>query len=286
MQTAAMTRSWYTVDRFTDIFGVDLRTLALFRVLLGGYLIVDLCLRSRDLVAHYTDFGVMPRDVAIGYISPSNLSLHLINGTATFQAILFVIAGVFAFLMMIGWRTRLVTIASWFLLVSLQNRNSVILSGEDNLALVLTFWAMFLPLGARYSVDAALDRDADKAPAPNAYFSFAAMALLVQGMSMYFFSALLKSDPKWMPEGLAVYYALQLDYFITPFALWFRQFEPLMHWLTYYVWMLELVGPVLMFSPVLHRAATHHRHVPVHHHASRVPDVPQHRRASRSSRSS
>ena len=234
-----------------EVFGVDLRTLALFRVLLGVYLVADICLRSRDLSAHYTDFGVMPRDVAMSMLSPSSFSIHLMNGSATFQAGLFLLAGFVAVMLIIGWRTRLATILSWVLLLSLQNRNTAILSGEDNLALLLLFWAMFLPIGARYSFDAALDDNSGKAD--DGYFSIGTAALLLQGMSMYFFSALLKSDPIWIPDGTAVYYALQLDYFATPFALWFRQFEGLMQGLTFYVWTLELVGPVLIFSPILHR---------------------------------
>lgn len=234
-----------------EVFGMDLRTLALFRILLGLYLLLDLALRARDLAAHYTDFGIMPRDVAISYLSPASFSLHLMNGSLAFQAALFLVAGGFALMLVLGWRSRLAVVASWLLLLSLQNRNTTILSGEDNLALLMLFWAMFLPLGARFSVDAALDPAADRRS--DAYFSVATLALLVQGMSMYFFSALLKSDPVWMPEGTAVYYALNLDYFATRFALWFRQFEPLLTGLTYYVWILELVGPLLIFSPLLHR---------------------------------
>ena len=234
-----------------EIFGIDLRTLALFRVLLGLYLLADLCLRSRDLSAHYTDFGVMPRDVAISLLSPSSFSIHLINGSLAFQAGLFLLAGACAVMLIIGWRTRLVTILSWALLLSLQNRNTMILSGEDNLALLLLFWAMFLPLGARYSMDAALDDESDRRS--NNYVSLGTTALLLQGMSMYFFAALLKSHEIWIPEGTAVYYALQLDYMATPFALWFRQFEGVLQGLTYYVWVLELIGPILIFSPILHR---------------------------------
>ena len=234
-----------------EVFGVDLRTLALFRVLMGVYLVADIYLRSRDLSAHYTDFGVMPRDVAMSMLSPSSFSVHLMNGSTAFQACLFLVAGVFAVMLTIGWRTRLATFLCWFLLLSLQNRNTVILSGEDNLALLLLFWAMFLPIGARYSVDAALDDGTRRVD--NAYVSIGTAALLLQGMSMYFFSALLKSDPIWIPDGTAVYYALQLDYFATPFALWFRQFEGLMQGLTYYVWILELIGPILIFSPILQR---------------------------------
>lgn len=55
-----------------EIFAIDLRTLALSRVLLGGFLILDLALRARDITAHYTDFGVMPRGVLIPYLSPGS----------------------------------------------------------------------------------------------------------------------------------------------------------------------------------------------------------------------
>jgi hypothetical protein len=234
-----------------DIFGIDLRTLALFRVLLGGYLILDLILRARDITAHYTDFGVMPRGVLVPYLSPGSFSVHMLNGTAAFQVALFVLAGFFALMLIAGWQTRLATFASWVLLLSLQNRNTQILSGEDNLVMLLTFWALFLPLGARYSIDAALDKT--NAAVPNAYLSVATFALLIQCMSVYFFSALLKSDAMWIPDGTAVYYALHLDYLVTPFGLWFRQFESLLPGLTYAVWGLELIGPILIFSPLLHR---------------------------------
>ncbi len=233
------------------IFGIDLRTLALFRVLLSLWILIDLFMRTRDLVAHYTDAGVMPRSVQIEHLYATTWSFHLANGSAWFQALLFIVAGLAALALMLGWRTRLMTVISWALLLSLQNRNTFILSGEDNLALMLLFWAMFLPLGARYSIDAALSRR--PVFTGNTYCTIATAALLLQGMSMYFFSALLKTHPIWTQDGTAVYYALQLDYLVTPFALWFRQFEGLLTGLTFYVYLLELVGPILIFSPLFHR---------------------------------
>lgn len=234
-----------------EVFGVDLRTLALFRVGLASVILADLCLRAADLEAHYTDFGILPRSVLPNFLHPDSVTLHAMGGSVWSQALLFLIAGLFAVQLLIGYRTRLAAVLCWVFLVSLQHRNSMILSGQDNLLVVLSFWSMFLPLGARYSVDAATNNGE---PAPNAYFSVATMALLIQGMSMYFFSALLKSDPRWIPDGLAVHYALQLDYFATPFAHWFRQFSELLKGLTYYVWTLELVGPFLIFSPIFHRS--------------------------------
>ncbi|MEP1090437.1 MAG: HTTM domain-containing protein [Rhizobiaceae bacterium] len=235
------------------IFSIDLRTLALFRILLGIYLLLNVLSRAQDLVAHYTDFGVLPRHIQIGLLADGSWSLHMFNGTATAQALLFLLAGLAAIGLTLGWRTGLMTLISWALLLSVQNRNIFILSGEDNLALLLTFWALFLPIGARYSIDFALSRQHGSDPTSNSYWSWATVALLLQGMSMYFFSALLKSDPIWIPDGQAVYYALNLDYMATSFALWFRQFQTLMQGLTYYVWVLELVGPILIFSPIFHR---------------------------------
>ncbi|WP_346899894.1 HTTM domain-containing protein [uncultured Roseibium sp.] len=246
-----MHRRWIEWTPARTLFGIDLRTLALFRVLLGFYVLFDLILRARDLTAHYTDQGIMPRAVQIDQLNSGSWSLHLAGGAAFFQSLLFVLAALAAIGLTLGWRTRLMTALSWGLLLSIQNRNTFILSGEDNLALLLMFWAMFLPLGARYSLDAALSRTRDYPD--NAYFSVATVALLVQGMSMYFFSALLKTHPIWVPDGNAVYYALQLDYLVTPFSLWFRQFQDAMTGLTYYVYVLELIGPFLIFSPIFHR---------------------------------
>ncbi|MBT5454975.1 MAG: DUF393 domain-containing protein [Rhodospirillaceae bacterium] len=234
-----------------DIFGIDLRTLALFRVGLAFLLLIDLALRARDLTAHYTDLGILPRSMAVEFLSSGAFSLHLLNGTVWFQAGLFILAAFVAAMLLVGFRTRLVTIVSWVLLLSLQNRNPQILSSADNLILLLTFWAMFLPLGGRFSIDAALDRRSP--PVPNAYYSMASIALLIQGMSLYFFGALLKSDAQWIPDGTAVYYALQLDYRVTSFALWLREFPSLLQGLTYAVWALELTGPLIIFSPVFHR---------------------------------
>jgi len=236
---------------FREIFGIDLRTLALFRIGLAALLLSDLGLRARDLTAHYTDFGIFPRDSLVGYLHPASFSLHLLNGTVWYQVALFLLAAAAALLLLVGYRTRLALVVSWLLLVSVQNRNPMILSGEDNLIVLLAFWGMFLPLGARYSIDAALNKS--EPAKSNAYASVATFALLIQGMSMYFFSALLKSDQQWIPDGTAVYYALQLDYLATPFALWFRQFEGLLHGLTYYVWAVELIGPFLIFCPLFHR---------------------------------
>lgn len=238
------------ISRFKSVFGCDLRTLALFRVCLGGVIIADLILRARDLTAHYSDQGIMPRAELLGPLQGWRPSLHLATGSAWGEGILFLIAGLFALAMVVGYRTRLAALVSWLFLISLQARNPILVQGGDDLLRMLLFWSMFLPLGARFSVDGALDPTL--AERPNAYFSVATLALEIQCMSVYFFGALLKTSPVWIPDGTAVSYALHLDYLATPFAVWFRDFSVLTQGLTYFVWHLQLIGSVLMFSPLFH----------------------------------
>jgi hypothetical protein len=235
---------------FATLFGIDLRTLALYRVCLALIIITDLVARARDLTAHYSDAGVLPRAALLGEIGQWSPSLHLISGSPRIEALLFVLAGVVALALLVGYRTRAATLLSWLLLLSLQARNPAIMQGGDMLLYLLLFWGMFLPLDARFSVDAALNEDAQRAP--NAFFSMATTALLVQAMCVYTFGALLKTSPVWIPDGTAVYYALNLDYLVTPIGAWLREFPSLLTYLTYFVWSLELLSPVLMFSPIAH----------------------------------
>ena len=117
-------------------------------------LLVDLADRARLLVANYTDAGAHPRAAALTYYQHGLPSLHLMAGSARAQIALFVLAGVAAALLAVGWRTRIATFVSWFLLGSLHARNELVLDGGDHLLRYLLFWCLFLPLGARWSLDA------------------------------------------------------------------------------------------------------------------------------------
>ena len=70
-------------------------------------------------------------------------------GSAAFETIPFLVAGLFAGLLLVGYRTGLATCVSWFMLLSVQARNPIILQGGDVLLRLLLFWGIFLPLGER-----------------------------------------------------------------------------------------------------------------------------------------
>jgi uncharacterized membrane protein YphA (DoxX/SURF4 family)/predicted DCC family thiol-disulfide oxidoreductase YuxK len=234
--------------RLAELFGIDLRSLALFRFTLRLVLFIVLLRDFADLRAFYADPGVMPRAWAIEFDSVNRLSLYFLNGQTWFVAALLTIQSVFALMFMLGWRTRLAAIVSFFMWASLINRNTLVLIGGDLLMCCLLFWAMFLPLGARYSVDAATA--SNPPPADNRHLSWASLGMLLQVVSVYFFSALLKTGVEWRPEYTGVYYALSLDRYATPLGQWLLNFPELLRGLSFFVWWLELLGPLLIFVPV------------------------------------
>lgn len=245
------------LDRLKTIFSIDLRSLALFRVGLAVLIIADLISRARDLSAFYTDGGVLSRAESIANSHFLQVSLYWISGNQWIVGGLFVLAGLVALLLGLGYRTRLMAILSWMLLLSLQNRNPFFLAGSDNLLLVLSFWAMFLPIHARWSIDAALSKnmqtDCNHPPLlDNKYFSIVSVAALLQVAYLYFFTAILKTGDPWRVTMDAAYYAVHLDQFATVFGLWIRELPILLTIGTYFVWWLEILMPFLVFSPVYH----------------------------------
>ena len=233
-----------------DAYSLDLRSLALFRMALGVMILIDLAMRAVDLNVFYTDWGVLPRGAYLDrFANPLRFSIHLMSGVWQFEAALFLIAAIFALALILGVRTRLVTIVSWFLLVSLEMRNPAILQGGDVYFRLLLFWAMFLPLGALYSVDSALNTSTEP-PQQNRFFSWAGVVLLLQVAFVYAFSVAMKSGKEWHSEHSAVYYALSIEQMSTPVGRFLLHFPKLLPVLTRMALIGEGVVPALLLCPV------------------------------------
>ena len=66
--------------RGAELFGIDLRSLALFRVGLASMLIYYVLNRVPDIGAFYTDWGILPRGFLVQFDGWSRLSLYFVNG--------------------------------------------------------------------------------------------------------------------------------------------------------------------------------------------------------------
>lgn len=228
-------------------FTVDLRALSLLRIGLGALLLIDLYTRATDLEAHYANSGTLPLPVLFEHAwNPFFFSFHTSSGLWQIQALYFALAAIFALSLLLGFKTRLATILSWAFLVSIQNRNPMILQGGDDLVRMLLFWGIFLPWGSHYSLDS---RQKDLQESKTTYFSAATVALVLQIFLVYFCTALLKYAPEWRLEGTAIYYALSLDQILLPGGKLLYPFYEQLKYMTFGVYYTELLLPFLLLVP-------------------------------------
>ena len=236
------------LDSASEILGIDYRSLALLRVVLAIIVIIDLCMRATDLTAHYTDSGVLSRFDYVNAISNKFfISFHLANGTETFQIILFGMHFILGCLLFLGYRTRIVTILIFAFTVSLHARNPLILNGGDDILRLLLFWSIFLPIGANWSVDSAMNTL--KRPTDNYHFSVASVGLILQVLIVYWFTFLFKNHPVWMNDYSAVHYILNAEIFVSSLGLILATKQSILPFLTASSLWLELIGPFLVFIP-------------------------------------
>ncbi len=226
-------------------FSLDSRSLALFRVAVALILLVDfLFTRLPYFRLFYTNKGLLPmRDLLRqSTFWAETSSLNFISSSAVYQLALCVLALIFFFALITGYKTKWALLGSWILLASFQSRNFLILNSGDTLLGLLMFWALCLPLGKHFSVESALSGENNK---PFSVFSFNSVFFIFQILLVYFFTYLMKTDPVWK-TGQAVYYALMLDNFRTSYGDILLRYPDVMRILsliTYYV--VENLAPFL-----------------------------------------
>lgn len=229
-----------------EIFTIDLRSLALVRIGAGALLFLDIISRLPDVRVFYGDGGVFPSALLHTlWTGEWAWSLHLIAGGPSYLVYaLFILQGIAALSLLVGYRTRLATILSWLLLVSLHNANPFILQGGDFWLRATLFVGMFLPWSAAFSFDART-----KTPESFRLFSGWSVAYLLQVGLFYFFAALYKSGAEWVSEGSAVYYALSIDQYATPLAHFLLRFPEFLTGMTFTIVIVQHVMLFLLFSP-------------------------------------
>lgn len=219
------------------------------RMCVAIVLMLDLLIRVTDLEAFYTNRGAVPLTMIYGHAwNEYYFSFHAMSGSWVFQLLLFSLAFFSAVMLFIGYRTGLFTFLSWLLLLSLHNRNVLILQGGDDLLRMTLFWAMFLPWGACYSCDRVLDH---KPLQQTLIRTPATLAYLLQICYVYTGSALLKG-PEWHTDCTALYYVYSLDQITYAPTDWLYRHPVLLKALTRLAYYFELLVPLFFFAPFKH----------------------------------
>jgi hypothetical protein len=229
------------------MFGADLRSLAVFRIVLGTLVLMDLAGRINDATVLYSDSGLMTRTMAESASSQWRWSLMFANGSEIFTYLFFLATAAVALSVILGYKTRVAMILLWAMVMSIHVRNPFATYGADSLMRVLLFWAMLLPLGSVWSLDRRLNPD--PRPVSTTFVSMATVGLFLQIAFMYWFTLLLKSGDEWRSSFSAVWWALGAGQVTSPFGGWLHQFPGVLQGFTILTVIAEALMPLLLFLP-------------------------------------
>jgi hypothetical protein len=123
----------------------------------------------------------------------------------------------------------------------------MVLNGGDILFRLLLLWGIFLPLGARWSLDARL-RAGDATDGRSWVASVATAGLLVQVLFVYLTNAVHKAAGDAWVNGDAVAYVLSLDQFTILLGDTLAEYHLLLRVLTHAWFVLLLAAPLLVVT--------------------------------------
>ena len=186
---------------------IDTRSLAVFRISVALLVIADILLRSRNFSFYYTDGGVVSQAAAIERTADSAISVYYLTSDPTIIAALFVLQALIALQLLVGYKTRIAVILTFIGVISLDHHNPFVTSYADVLFRLLLFWAIFLPLGERWSIDAVHRKRLTR----KQVVSVASAGILLQIVYMYFRNWYHKSGNELWTGGEATPLIMGLD---------------------------------------------------------------------------
>ncbi len=174
----------------------------------------------------------------------SKFSLFHLRADPPFVHAVFALACASVAAMILGVRTRLATLASWFLVNSIYSYSPIFYSGGDTVIRCFLFLGLLTRWGEAYSLDAWRRRKkeilagARQIPALRQIPAWPLRLMMLQLAIIYCATGALKSGLMWL-DGTALYYALSLDHFYRhPFQIRVATFLqmigvlPLATWIT------------------------------------------------------
>jgi hypothetical protein len=231
---------------FRRSFTLDTRSLAAFRIGIGLLLAADCLLRTRDFRLMFGTDGIFPPDTIRAFHgTPARWSLALLDDAAWCGGGVLAAEGLAGLLMIVGWHTRAATVVGWVAVLSVIRRTAPATNSGDLWLACQLFWAMFLPLGAAWSVDAGRRSGRHDREAPIAACSIATAALVLQLAAVYLGAGLAKCNAAWL-SGTALSHALSIHDHGTSLGMMLGQIDWLTRGLTWLVPAAEVAAPVLL----------------------------------------
>jgi len=244
----------HAAERYERFFFApcDARLLAVLRIGFATLVLAYALAMLPSARMLWSEDGMLPLSavpVAAGGFVPTLLSLLPSSDVWlwTGYALLVLHAG----LLLLGYRSRLQLLGLLIWLVSLQNRNPLVLNGQDALLRLIGVFLLGAPLGACWSFDRL--RESEKAVAP--YWPIRLLQLQIAVVMLSAGIWKLRGDD-WT-SGNALYYVTRLEGFWgnLPLPHSFVHSRSLLRVLTFGTLVLELSVPILIWTRRLRRAS-------------------------------
>ena len=255
----------------------DARVCAAIRMAFAVVVLLNLSILYPDLDLWFTDSGVLPSEASREVARPYTWSVFWqLPSTSEVVHACYWIAVVQAALLFIGVVPNLQVLCLFVWLTSLENRNFLIVDGEDVVFRLVAFCLIYMPLGRCWSVDAAVWRWAANRPltaippltpgpsparedGSNAFAApgWGLRLLQIQMCVSLLAAGLWKlSGASWL-DGTALYYVARLDDYFgrLPMPTWPFDLPWAVALMTWSVVVVEVLGPILLWFKETRRGA-------------------------------
>ena len=214
-------------------------------MLLALVILMDQCVRLGDWHAFHSVFGLVSLADSRVWENPWIWSLYWLSDGPLLPYVLEALRLLATIALLFGIRSRLSALVLFVLLASVAARNPLLLQGGDKVLVVMTFFALFLPLGQCGS----LERLWFGTRPDFAYRSAATVAYVIQILLVWFMAGILKTGEQWWSSEIAISMALHLEAFASEFARLWRGWDWLVQPMTFFVFWLECLAPLLALVP-------------------------------------
>jgi hypothetical protein len=227
---------------------IDARQYAALRIAFGSLSVIYFVQLLPYVEAQFSGSGWLGDIQQIAIQNGGSWSLFFLraDGHAATLAYAIVISGIItAFLMMIGWQSRLATCITWLVWVSLWNRNPLLLDGDDAVLKVMCFYLMLSPCGNCWSVDAY------SCSKPQTVTIWPLRLVQFQIALIYFVSGWVKfHSPEWLDGTIMQYVLIHPQY--SRWNGWVMIYKPMMTGLlaglAWFIRWWELLFPLLLLN--------------------------------------
>jgi hypothetical protein len=200
---------------------------------------VYLALMSVEFDHWYTGAGLLRGVEAKEAAAPLRFSpLHYTDSPQVAHAFLAVTV-VVAVGFTLGWHTRIMSILLYFCMLSIYHRNVGSNGGPDALPAMFSFYMMFCPCGAAYSLDALRVARRRGTAAEPLIAPWGVRLLQMQVCLLYFQTCVLKCQGPLWRDGTVVHYIVFLREFRQFNMEWLAQFPLLINALTHGALLIE-----------------------------------------------